>query len=307
MPGDHRGMTLTELLVVLVIAGLIVLMALMALPRGRETARLAGCRDNLRRFGWALALYDQARGRLPEVPEPGQAGTGVPAALLGELGLADFSALVDPRSRPPGSRPGPPPGPGRVPGFLCGSDPIATSNRFAAPISYRATTGSGTDGGDGIFAPGRRLAIADVEAADGVEYTAAFSERLVGDGQPGSRTPRNYALVPGPVPSDGCPPCPDSSYRGEAGSDWTSASWPSTIYNHAQPPGTAASCVASDGRTANLGASSGHVNRVHVLMLGGAVRPVATRVDPDVWRRLSTVNDQVLRSGGAPSTLDRGP
>jgi prepilin-type N-terminal cleavage/methylation domain-containing protein len=304
---DRRGRTLAEVIVVLAIVAVLVLAILMALPRGRESARMVGCQDNLRRFGFALALFDQSRGHLPEVAEAGKEGVAIPAALLGELGLADFSVLVDPKSRPKGSRPGPTPGPSRVPGFICASDPRATSDQFAAPISYRATTGGRTGGGDGIFAPGRRIAIADVEAADGADFTAAFSERLVGDGRSGSRSPRNYAVVAGPIGPDGCPPCPDSAYRGDAGSDWSASSWGFTIYNHARPPGASASCVANDGRTASVGASSGHVGRVHLLMIGGAVRPVALGVDPDVWRRLATVDDRGSSRPGSSPPEPRGP
>lgn len=291
MSGDRRGLTLTEVIIVLVLIVLIVVVGLMALPRGREESRLAACRNNLRQFGIALALFEQSRRQLPEVPEAGREGLSVPEALLGELGLPDFTTLNDPKTRPPGSKAGPPPAPGRLPGFVCASDPIATSGIFPAPISYRATTGSRPDGGDGVFAPGRRTSIAEVEAADGADYTAAFSERLVGDGRIGSNSPRNYAVVPGPIPADGCPPGPDSAHRGDAGSDWSVASWPFTIYNHARPPGAGSSCVATDGRTALVGASSGHPGRVHLLMLGGAVRPIALGIDPVVWRRLATIDD----------------
>lgn len=303
----RRGRTLTEVLVVLAVVGAIGIVILMALPRGRETSREMGCQDNLRRFGAALALFDQTRGHLPEVPKAGTEGVGIPASLLGELGLTDFSALSDPKFRPTGRRPGPPPGPSRVPGFVCASDPRAISDQFAAPISYRATTGGRTDGGDGIFAPGRRMMIAEVEAADGADYTAAFSERLVGDGRPGAPSPRNYAVVAGPIGGATCPRCPDSSYRGDAGSDWTVPTWGFTLYNHARPPGASTSCVARDGRTANLGASSGHAGRVHLLLMGGAVRPVLIGVDPEVWRRLATVDDQRFEHRAPPTTGEPRP
>jgi prepilin-type processing-associated H-X9-DG protein len=91
--------------------------------------------------------------------------------------------------------------------------------------------------------------------------------------------------VPGPVGAEDCPDAPDHSRRLDAGSSWESADWPSTLYNHAMTPNASPSCVASDGRTARMGASSNHANRVNVLMLGGSVRGFTPTVDPEVWKK----------------------
>src|SRR5205823_4413966 len=144
---------------------------------------MVSCQRNLMQIGIALALYDQSQGFLPSVPElggeNGARGSGPLSALLLELGLPDLAELTDPKSRPP-KHPHPTHEARRVPGFVCASDPHAIGGIFPAPVNYRATTGDVPDGRDGAFAPGRRIAITQIEASDGAGYTAGFAERLVG-------------------------------------------------------------------------------------------------------------------------------
>jgi hypothetical protein len=170
-----------------------------------------------------------------------------------------------------------------VPGFVCPSDPKATSALFPASISYRATTGAAPDGRDGAFAPGRQVPLPAIEAADGLAYTAAFAERLVGSGrnEPGLG---NYTLVRGPVTDQGCLPPQPSAWRGDAGSNWVASDWKSTLYNHLRPPGASPSCLADDARTASMNASSGHVDGVNVLIFDGSVRTMTPRIDLNIWR-----------------------
>jgi prepilin-type processing-associated H-X9-DG protein len=302
----RSGLGAVEVIVVGVILAVLVLVLVMALARGREQARLVACQKNLRQIGEALVLYDAAIGRLPAVPELGRpeatAAAGPLAAMRQQLGLEDFTALADPRRRPApqpvvssSARP--------VPGFSCPSDPTASAGPFPAPISYRAVAGDAPDGRTGPFAPGRPIGLAAVEAADGAGYTAAFVERLVGDGRPASPGPRNYALVPGPVAAGGCPTASGPSWRGDAGSSWREASWRSTLANHSLPPGAASSCIAADGRTARMGADSGHVGRVHVLMLDGSVRSISPAIDPTIWKGMADIGDRTPAEGdGRPRT-----
>src|SRR5262249_10794680 len=147
-----------------------------------------------------------------------------------------------------------------------------------------------TAGGNGPFAPGRPTTRLAVDAADGLAYTAAFSERLLGNGRP-VESPVNYTLVHGPIGEAGCGEPPASAWRGDAGSSWARADWVSTLYNHARPPGAARSCVAADGATAFMGTSSGHGGRVHVLMLDGSVKSYRTQVAPAIWQALGSTGD----------------
>ncbi len=275
---------------------------LLAMPRGREQARLAVCQKNLAQIGLALALYDQTRHQLPGIDtlEPiddsrrYQAGSPGPLKILLEtLGHADFLGLA-PNSTPPGSNsliPGEVP----VPGFICSSDPKATAGLFRAPISYRGNTGGDHLGRDGLFAAGRRTSIAEIEQGDGASYTAAFSERLVGDSNDGQLSPWNYAAAAGPLPAHGCTLMwlKDSAahWRGDAGSSWVAAGYRSTLYNHALQPGFPLSCAAQDGQSAYMGASSGHSRGINLLMLDGVVKLVLPSIDSKVWKNFAAVAD----------------
>lgn len=291
---DRRGrggFGLGEVIVVLVIVMIVGLLLISAMPRQREAARMAACRKNLGEIGIALAHANKVQGHLPPVPPLGPDApppmSGPLALMMQTLGLPSFAGLVDPE-RLPANRPGAPTGPIRIPGFVCPSDG-AGGLETTDKVSYRGTTGSTVDGNGGIFAPGREpLSLANVEAADGLGYTAAFSERLLGSGQDTAGL-RNYAVVPGPVEPEGSSPLPPDAWRGDAGSSWMVANWPSTLYSHALPPNGSPSIVADDGLTARMGASSGHVEGVNVLRCDLSVTTVTTRVAPKVWKALADV------------------
>lgn len=292
----------------MVVLGLLMLVALSALPRRREVARLASCRRNLMQVGVALELYGRRDGSLPAVPalETGPSPEGGPLrSLLVGLALPDLTELTDP-AHPPERRESGPVVPRFVPGFLCPSDPRGSAAAPGdAPTSYRAATGDRPGGVNGGFAPGRLLRLGEVEAGDGKSFTAAFSERLLGDGRD-APSARNYRVVPGPVlgPECGGGPAPGpnpAGWRGDAGVSWAEAAWRSTLYNHVLPPMAPGGCVSADGRTAAVGASSGHSAGVNVLTFDGAVRTVGAGVDPRVWKALATT------SGGPPDDADPAP
>lgn len=277
------GFGATELIVTVVIATLAILYLLLALPRGREASRRATCQRNLMQIGTALGLYHQSAGRLPAVV----LGADSPhTSMILELGRPDFLGLHD-RAKAPPRVPGFRLVEGPVRGFVCPSDVEATSGRHPAPISYRANAGTGPEGADGPFAIGGSVTLAEVESADGASFTAAFAERLVGEGMasPGPSVSA-YAVVPSPVVVVGCPEAPASALRGDAGASWRRSGWASTLYNHALEPNAPRSCVADDGRTALMGASSPHLDGAHVLMLDGSLRTYRPAVEPGVWKAL---------------------
>jgi hypothetical protein len=290
------GLSIADVVVLLVLVGVVALVLLMGVSRAREQARLVGCRKNLAQIGFALALHDQIHGHLPKIgrlgPPEGAAERQSPGplkVLLEALALPDLTDLRDRTSRPE-PRPGQVPGEVPVPGFVCASDPNALSGRFRAPISYRGATGDNLRGDNGVFAPGSALSFAAIEARDGLSYTAAFSERLVGDNQPGHAVPINFQVLPFPLPSGGCPRLSDPAvWRGDAGSSWIAAGYPSTLYNHALPPNGQPSCVATNGRSAYLGASSGHVAGINLLLLDGSVSTIRPAISPKVWRDFAAI------------------
>ena len=292
----HSGLSIADVVVLVVLITGVTLLLLMGVSRGREQARLLGCRKNLAQIGFALALYDHRNGHLPEIGPPGPPGESaeVPSSgplelLLESLELPDLTELRDSTSRPD-PRPGQVPGEVHVPGFVCASDPNALSGRFLATISYRASTGDNLRGDNGAFAPGSAQSLAAIEARDGQSYTSAFSERLVGDDQRGHSVAINYEVLPSPLPSQGCPGLTDPGvWFGNAGSSWNSAGYRSTLYNHALPPNSQPSCIATNGRSAYMGASSGHVAGVNLLLLDGSVSTIRPSISPRVWRDYASI------------------
>lgn len=288
---EPAGLSPADVVVALAVAFVVVLFVLMALPRTRETARLASCRRNLAQIGQALLAYHGMAGGLPFVGAPipvdrpiDEAPPSPHRAMLDGLGVADFLGVdvLKKDARP--SREAAPGG-GVVPGFLCPSD-AAGFGRFGAPVSYRACVGSDFAGTDGPFAPGRSMDLHEVERRDGAAFTAAFAERLLGDGRD-EPSRLNYGLVGSMAEA----PPPDG-WRGDAGSTWLPADFRYTLYAHAETPNTVAPRVARDGRSSSMGASSAHAGGVNVLMLDGSARLVAPTIDADVWRAMGSIGPE---------------
>ena len=294
----RRGVTRGDVVVLVLLIGGTALLVMMALSRAREGARLSRCTLNLSRIGFALALHDQMHGHLPAIATtiaPGVPTSKGPAGplrtLLEALELPDLTELRDPKARPK-PRPGQVLGEMTVPGFFCASDPNALSGRLPAPVSYRAATGDNPRGDHGAFAPGREWSLAAVEARDGLSYTAAFSERLVGGGDQGPGALPGYRVVSPPLTDTGCPAPRDANdWRNDAGSSWFASDYRSTLYNHALPPNGRPSCIADDGRTAFMGASSGHVRGVNLLRLDGSVTLTLPSIAHKVWRDLAAITE----------------
>jgi prepilin-type processing-associated H-X9-DG protein len=308
---SRRGLTVTDVVVAVVIVGIVFLVALSLIPRQRENARGVSCQNNLRQIGTAIIVFaNDHDGALPKTPEfqpiDSPATPGVLANLLGELGYADLSGLVDVATAPPRRR-GEIPPPRRIRGFLCPSDPVGFNTPFPGPVSYRASVGSLPDGGNGAFAPGKIVRLKAIESADGLEYTAAFSERLLGDARSSTTgSSRAYAISMRPLTNEhSCPNEASAPRPNDAGRSWVDADWRSSYYNHAITPNAPASCIAGDGKSALLGASSGHGGRVNVLLLDGGVRWITSNVDPIIWAQLANINDRGAESKPRATTPSR--
>lgn len=285
---NRRGTTLTEVVIIIAILAVLALFILMAVPRSRENARLKTCEDNLRKLGVVMGYYDSMNGHLPMIPAAGERGPGPLAEMLGHFGLGDLEKIgTDDTSW--AVRKQLPTSDHFVREFVCPSDPRAMRGGFPAPVNYRANTGSRTNGVGGPFAFGATTKIAESEDSAGSDFTAGFAERLVGTRTAEHDPLSDYRKVPGPVDEAPCPTGPTSDLEGDAGSSWSISNWTSTLYSHAMPPNAMPSCIAQDGRTARMGASSAHAGRVNVLMLGGSVRGFSPTIDLGVWQKFAGV------------------
>lgn len=271
------GRTLIEYILIGVVVLTVILVLMLALPRQRETARATACQKNLAHIGMSLALYQQAVGRLPTAPPLTETAPSVLGLIFQELKVTDLTEVRDPKTAP---KPTLPPAPGsRVVGLICPSDPIAAYGTFRAAVSYRANVGDTDDALHGPFEPGKVLGFQLVDDGDGLSFTAAFSERLVGTGT-AEDSLRNYSQpAGGPI-------------KGDAGDDWSVHGWRTTIYQHGVVPNAPESSISPDGKAGRMGASSGHVNKIHALLMDGSVRPFTTNVDPGIWRSFGTTHSQ---------------
>ncbi len=104
-----------------------------------------------------------------------------------------------------------------------------------------------------------------------------------------------------------CSDPPRDAWKGDAGASWSLASWVLTLYNHALTPNAVPSCVAADGLTARMGASSRHAEGVNVLKGDLSVSTYTKAVDPKVWRALGNADDAGTLSATVPPAPLEGP
>ena len=330
-----RGFTLAELAVVLAVVGLLVALILPAVSASREAARAAGCANNLKQFGLALADFEASRGAFPgAVRAYGGETAGYHmhsphVHLLPYLGEAPLHERVDPAARlmarqvrPFGRFERHPVAP-----FVCpsdGADPPGGTN-------YRVNTGSaaypqwgpggravsGEAGGFGPFRLWTDLPLAAVR--DGVSQTVAVGEKLRGRA-PAAFDPATDAWMSGlwgftqpryPPGADLLAVClsgapadlPPAFATHHAGADWEQAGFQFTWYNHAAPPNAATpDCDVLDrALVLPMGgvyrATSAHPGGVNAALCDGAVRFVGDAVDGAVWSAAGTTDGGEVVAG----------
>lgn len=294
---QRRGIGRAEVLVIVAIVGLASLLFLLSMPGRRENARLIACQRNLGQIGLTLIAYGNAfDGALPTLTTPLPSEPSPVATWLRVLGEPDFSRLV--ADRPPSiDDAGPAVAAHRVPGLLCPSDPNIRNAQFDAPTSYRLNAGDAPRGLNGPFAPGVFRTLATIEEADGLAFTAAMAERLLGDGQAREYL-GNYRRSAGEIGAETGSVAEE--WRGDAGSTWAVNGWASNLYNHALTPNAPGSSINGDGQAGLIGASSGHAGRVHVLLLDGRVQSFGSTVHPNIWKALGTVGTPTDKPSAAP-------
>ena len=297
---SRAGYTAVDVLVVLLLIGIVFFFLLMAMPRGREAARLAGCQKNLAQIGLALGLYDQTQGCLPTIGEPAPieppatSGSAGPLRILLEtFGQTDFSALSPRRNDIPGRRPdsrrdsgagirlqerrqrdlGPLSRAGELPRYDRRRPPRHERRLLHRPPDQPGRCGEArrhklhrgllrAPGGRQCRGQDRSLELrGGGRAAAPARLHARLPRSNVGPA--GTATP----ALPGGLPTI-VPPCTTTPCR--------------------QTPRSLACRL--DGESAFMGASSGHVKGVNLLMLDGSVKLVVPTIDPKVWKEFAAVS-----------------
>jgi hypothetical protein len=301
-----------------------------AVQQAREAARRTQCRSNLHQIGVALHNYEATYSIFPLTAGVayGQPN-GAPsmplgfsaqayllpfldqAALYGSINFSDttvdtvvrdtYETVPHPMNRTALAT--------GVSVYLCPSDPSLF--RHANGNNYRTCTGIGPwflyePRKTGLFPTGAACRARHV--TDGLSHTAAFSEKLRGDGTPliftayaeffftnvtDANTPDEVAYACS-IGSSTNPP-----HISTCGHHWLFASNRLTKYNHLFPPNSQVpDCSLDDfGVSGAFAARSLHVAGVNILIGDGAVRFVSDSVGRNSWHALATRDGHELFEG----------
>jgi prepilin-type N-terminal cleavage/methylation domain-containing protein/prepilin-type processing-associated H-X9-DG protein len=311
---SHRtAFTLVELLVVIAIIGILVGLLLPAVQSAREAARRMSCQNNLHQIGIALHNYEATYKVLPPGNLNGAnfvSGLSVHARLLPFIESTTVATLVDlssPFNHPNNDL-------ARlqnVPTYRCPSDgapralpQIGGVNNYhanqgtgliaGAPPTNPSDVNFGMDPPNGVFMRDQIIGLREI--TDGLTYTAAFSERIVGDFSNSASTEESDTYRPGTFPNtadEAVAMCRamnirDISRQGVSivGAPWIQAYHSTTLYNHTSQPNTR-SCMFPPGRIMTT-ASSKHRGGVNVLMCDSAVRFASNQVNLNTRRAMGT-------------------
>jgi len=310
-------MTLVELLVVMAVIGILVALLLPAVQQTREAARRGSCGNNLKQLGLALHHFEATYKRLP----PGR-GAPLPVVFSAHAHLLSFFEQTVTAQRVDLTQP---PTTFSVSGGLVydGSANLAAATTpigvFSCPsdvhqgrvpglefgaTNYSANAGTGAvqfgslTNADGVFFLGSALGYRDL--LDGTSHTAAFSERLLGNGQPSSSTTGNSARwymreIPGAADTTSavCQPQAAGVWFHERGGKWILGNYGNTLYNHFLPPNSdEPDCMNMFQQKGRLTARSLHPGGVMLVRCDGSVTFASETVALAVWRALAS------RAGG---------
>ncbi|MEX2317573.1 MAG: DUF1559 domain-containing protein [Pirellulales bacterium] len=341
MKRRSQGFTLVELLVVIAIIGILVALLLPAVQAAREAGRRTQCINNLKQIGLAVNNYESSMKMYPPSEDPTPlkekdgsprvSGSGKPvyselsilARLLPYVEQANLHDLVDQNAKyqeDPADTAHPDTNQEArmtmVGMFLCPSDsPEGLDPANGGMNNYYVNHGShvlwdappytGTshenvqpkENGP-MF---RRVKLGPQHCRDGTSHTAAFSEKLLGDGSVNIITPESDTFRPGGRPENRddainwCENMPDTvlnstgaQFVAIVGQPWIRCYHSTTAYYHVNTPNKR-SCAYPGGRIMTT-AGSRHSGGVNIVMCDGSAHFVNENIDKLVWWGIGTRN-----------------
>jgi type II secretory pathway pseudopilin PulG len=303
---DKRALSIVEILTVISILGIMAAVLLPAVQRSRESVRRLQCASNLRQIGVALQAYAATFG---EFPLPGSCFFDVAPhdfspqsqllpyfgaeAIYNALNFSEWLGFDGGRWRIRANQTA---AQQRIALFLCPSDPF---DRLRPGNNYRACLGIGP----GISAGGLFAICSNTNPAyvsDGLAHTAAFSEKLRGDGTPATYTaeseyfwaPVTLLMETGPEARSVCSRAPSSNppHDSLVGVFWIPGNFNATFYNHVFTPNSRIPDCTADMHTLSgaFAARSHHLGGVNLLLADGGTRFVVGSITEQVWHALAT-------------------
>lgn len=315
----RKGFTLIELLVVVSIIAILIALLLPAVQQAREAARRTQCRNNLKQLCLALHNYHDVSRCFPFAQEAYSSTNRHYSAISQLLPYFDqatiynsinfLNNLDDPlitndendyaRSQ-------------IIPTLLCPSETVNNIATLGGATNYLVNKGNGIvwldASGPNVGMPTQNGAmyyqshVRVAQITDGTSNTAAFSERMLADGNNTLVSPiADVFFHPGAptTPDDAVSMCDAHTISNLAfqfplymGAPWLNGQH---AYLHVNGPNKR-SCGFFSALRATMPPSSKHAGGVHVALCDGAVRFVQNGINLEIWRALGSTRGSEMPS-----------